>query len=46
MVETRPHPRASWCDPVTGELIDGRLLMRRMATKRAVLLGEIGRAHV
>lgn len=40
MVETRPHPRASWCDPVTGELIDGRLLMRRMATKRAVLLGE------
>ena len=34
------HPRASWLDPDTGDFISGFDLMRDMATKQAVLLGE------
>ncbi|MBB3900360.1 ChaN family lipoprotein [Roseococcus suduntuyensis] len=35
-----PHPRARWMDPTTGALLDPGPLMRRLATRRAVLLGE------
>jgi uncharacterized iron-regulated protein len=35
-----PHPRATWCDPVSGATLDGRGLMQAMAGRRAVLLGE------
>lgn len=35
-----PHPRARWMDPTTGALLDAGPLMRRLATRRAVLLGE------
>lgn len=35
-----PHPRAAWCDPLTGAILDGRALMERMARRQAVLLGE------
>lgn len=35
-----PHPRAAWCDPLTGAILDGRALLERMARRQAVLLGE------
>lgn len=35
-----PHPRGSWLDPVTGESIEQGALMRALAARRAVLLGE------
>lgn len=35
-----PHPRARWMDPTTGTLLDALPLMQRLATRRAVLLGE------
>ncbi|MDO9499917.1 ChaN family lipoprotein [Falsiroseomonas sp.] len=37
---TIPHPRARWMDPCTGALLDMPALMRRLATRQAVLLGE------
>ena len=40
MADQHPHPRATWCDPTTGETLDGRALMTRMAGRQAVLLGE------
>ena len=35
-----PHPRASWMDPSTGQLLDPGELMRGLAGRQAVLLGE------
>ncbi|MDR2508019.1 MAG: ChaN family lipoprotein, partial [Candidatus Accumulibacter sp.] len=35
-----PHPRASWFLPETGALIEHASLMKRMAEKDVVLLGE------
>lgn len=35
-----PHPRARWMNPTTGALLDAAPLMRRLASRRAVLLGE------
>ncbi|NKE48703.1 ChaN family lipoprotein [Roseomonas frigidaquae] len=35
-----PHPRARWMDPSTGALLDAPGLMRSLATRQAVLLGE------
>ncbi|WP_431285813.1 ChaN family lipoprotein [Humitalea sp. 24SJ18S-53] len=40
MTQSTPHPRARWFDPDNGTLIDQGALMRRMATRSAVLLGE------
>ena len=34
------HPRASWLDPNTGDLLDRSVLIRDMAAKPVVLLGE------
>lgn len=34
------HPRASWLDPNTGELLDRFKLLHDMAAKQVVLLGE------
>lgn len=38
--ETTAHPRGTWMDPASGDLIDQRALIKRMAAKQAVLLGE------
>lgn len=38
--DARPHPRGSWMDPATGAILDQRDLMRRLAGRQAVLLGE------
>lgn len=38
--EPLAHPRASWLCPDTGRLLPQAELMRRMAAKRVVLLGE------
>ncbi|WP_160000770.1 ChaN family lipoprotein, partial [Roseomonas sp. 18066] len=35
-----PHPRARWLDPATGALLEAAPLMRRLAQREAVLLGE------
>ena len=35
-----PHPRARWMDPGTGALLDAPALMRSLAMRQAVLLGE------
>lgn len=35
-----PHPRARWMDPSTGALLDAPGLMRSLAGRQAVLLGE------
>ena len=37
---TIPHPRASWIDPATGQRVAHGEMLRRVATRRAVLLGE------
>ncbi len=37
---TAIHPRATWLDPNTGESIEARELMQRMAGQDTVLLGE------
>ena len=34
------HPRASWLNPDTGDLMDAGALLRQMAEKQVVLLGE------
>lgn len=34
------HPRGTWLDPATGELVPHEAVLRAMATKQAVLLGE------
>ncbi len=34
-------PRSTWCDPTTGEALDGPQLIRSLADRQAVLLGEI-----
>jgi uncharacterized iron-regulated protein len=34
------HPTGTWLHPVTGKLIEHSALLRRIATKQAVLLGE------
>jgi uncharacterized iron-regulated protein len=40
MSDTIPHPRATWLDPDTGRAVEQGDLLRRMATKQVVLLGE------
>jgi uncharacterized iron-regulated protein len=40
MTQTILHPRARWLDPDSGDLLDLAPLMRRMAGRSAVLLGE------
>ncbi|MBU8546460.1 MULTISPECIES: ChaN family lipoprotein [Roseomonadaceae] len=35
-----PHPLARWMDPTTGALLDPAVLMRDLAGRQAVLLGE------
>ncbi|MFD1333701.1 ChaN family lipoprotein, partial [Methylopila musalis] len=35
-----PHPRGRWLDPVTGAALEPGALMRALAGRRAVLLGE------
>lgn len=37
---TYAHPRATWLDPNSGTLLDHAALMRRMAARQVVLLGE------
>lgn len=37
---TFEHPRATWIDPSSGRELDERSLMREMATRQVVLLGE------
>ena len=40
MTREVPHPRGAWLDPATGDRLDPSDLMRRLASKKAVLLGE------
>lgn len=35
-----PHPRARWMNPDSGALLEAAPLLRHLATRRAVLLGE------
>ncbi|NLC22862.1 MAG: ChaN family lipoprotein, partial [Oxalobacter sp.] len=38
--QTVPHPRASWIDPVSREILPFQPLMQKMAQKSIVMLGE------